>query len=53
MSETGLKWVRVLFVGNHEVMVKIIENRLPTTTHGCFPYGNAWGTLDRLRPAYA
>jgi hypothetical protein len=37
MSETGLKWVRVLFVGNHEVMVKIIENRLPTTTHGCSP----------------
>jgi hypothetical protein len=37
MSETGLKRVRILFVGNKEVMVKIMGEPMTTTTHGYFP----------------
>jgi hypothetical protein len=53
MSETGLKRVRILSVGNKEVMVKIMGEPMTDYDPRVFPSGNAWLTLDRLRPAYA
>jgi hypothetical protein len=50
VSQTGLKRVRILFVGNHEVMVKIIGEPIAQYDPPVFPNGNTWTTLEKLRP---